>query len=354
MAATPPSSRVRREWGVVAVAALLGAAATIAILASAGVIDDSSTTVVQTGLSAVAGTGQDPVAHLVDQAGGSVVGVRIEAPGGVVSTGSGVALGPSRVLTSATLIVAGATVTLSTYDGRVLDATVVGTDPASDLALLRVDPGHGNKDLPAARLGSADGLEVGQTVIALGMAGGDHRWASRGVVSALDRMALAPSGVVVSGLVETDTHPGDAVGGGALLDGSGALIGILTRAAPGRAMPIDVAREVAAQLAAGGQAHHGWLGADAIDAGDRPGGGARVVAVAAASPAAAADVAIGDVVVGVDGDRVSDMADLVAAIERRRPSDPVAITLWRNGKRFRLMAKLGEHAEPPALVAGGP
>ena len=118
-------------------------------------------------------------------------------------------------------------------------------------------------------------------------------------------------------------------------------------------MPIDVAREVAAQLAAGGRAHHGWLGAVAIDAGDRPGGGARIVAVAAGSPAAAAELAIGDVVVGVDSDRVSDMADLVAAIERRRPSDPVAITLWRDGKRIRRMAKLGEHVETPALVAGG-
>jgi putative serine protease PepD len=353
MAASPPARRARREWGVVAIAALLGAAATLVILATTGVLDDGSTTVVQTGLSAVSGTGQDPVAHLVSDAGGSVVGVRVQAPNGAVTTGSGVAVGPSRVLTSASLLVAGASVTLSTYDGRVLDAIVVGSDPASDLALLRVDGGHGDHTLAPAQLGSADDLQVGQTVVALGMAGGDHRWASRGVVNALDRMAITPSGTVVAGLVETDTHPGDAVGGGALLDGNGSVVGILTRAAPGHALPIDIAREVAAQLAAGGRAHHGWLGTVAVDAGDRPGGGARIVAVTAGSPAAAAGIAIGDVVVGVDSDRVSDMADLVAAIERRRPSDPVAITLWRDGKRLRRMAKLGEHADTPALAASG-
>jgi len=155
-----------------------------------------------------------------------------------------------------------------------------------------------------------------------------------------------PSGLVLAGLVETDVSPGDAIGGGALLDTSGSVVGILTRIAAGRAVPIEVARDVADQLATTGRVRHGWLGLDAIDAGDRPGGGARVTAMTAGGPAAVAGLRLNDVIVRVGNERVTDLADLVAAIARRRPGDPVEITFWRMARRMHREVDLAERATP--------
>jgi putative serine protease PepD len=275
----------------------------------------------------------------------------VQTAAGVVA-GSGVALGRTQVLTSASLLAGATRATVSTADGRVLDASVLGSDPTTDLALLALDDGGGRgvetkRQLRPARLGSTDELAVGQTVVAFGMAGGDHRWVSRGVVSALDRLFEMPSGVVLPGLVETDIDPGDAPGGGALLDASGAVIGILTRIAPGRAVRIEEARDVADQLATTGTVHHGWLGLDAVDAGDRPGGGARVTAMTARGPADAAGLAVNDVIVRVGNERVTDLADLIAAVARRRPGDPVEITFWRMTRRMHREVQLAERAIPP-------
>ena len=332
------------EWGLGAVAALLGAVVTVVVLAVAGALDGDAVRLTSSHLAAVAGANGE-VAEVVAAAAPSVVAVRVETPLGA-ATGSGVALGRTQVLASASLVAGAApgAVTVSTPDGRVLDVTIAGVDADTDLSLLIVRTRRGGHLTPA-RLGAADPLVVGQPVIALGIAGGDHRWAGPGVVSALDRLATSTSGVVMPGLVETDVTPGDAVGGGALLDASGAVIGILVRSAPGHALPIDVARDIADQLATSGRAHHGWIGIDTVDAGDRPGGGARVTAVVAGGPADAAGITVGDVIVVVGTDRVSDTPDLMAAVARRRALDPVGVTLWRGSKRVHRDVDLGERTD---------
>ena len=337
--ATSPERRGGREWGFAAMAALFGAVATAAVLALSGAFDGGTTNVSQFRLGAVAGAAGD-VAEVVARARPSVVEVSVQTLGGPVD-GSGVVVGRAEVLTSASLLVgASGALMVSTPDGRVLSASAVGTDPDTDLALLRVDLNKGG-DLSPARLGSADALVVGQTVVALGMTGGDHPWTSRGVVNALDRLFTTPSGTLMAGLIETDVRPGDVVGGGALLDASGAVVGILTRAAPGHALPIDVARDVASQLTNGGMAHHGWLGAEVVDASDRPGGGARVGSVTPDGPAAKAGIAPGDVIVSVGSELVTDRADLLAAVSRRRSADTVGVTFWRATKRLRRDVQLG-------------
>src|SRR6185295_2377478 len=99
-----------------------------------------------------------------------------------------------------------------TPDGRALRASVVGTDAETDLALLTVQARRGRdddqEDLEPAELGAADDLKVGQGVVAVGVASGDHRWASDGVVSALDRLVVTMAGTPLAGLVETDIEPG--------------------------------------------------------------------------------------------------------------------------------------------------
>jgi putative serine protease PepD len=272
--------------------------------------------------------------------------VRVDAPGGPVG-GSGVVFGRAEVLTSATLLgTTSAGLTISTSDGRVLNATVVGTDVDTDLALLRVDLQKG-ADLSPARLGSTDALAVGQTVVALGKTDADKRWTGRGVVNAVDRVYTTRAGTLMAGLIETDADPGDTVGGGALLDASGAVIGIIMRAAPGHALPIEVARDVASQLTNAGMVHHGWLGADAVDAGTRPGGGALVTSVVPGGPAAKAGIAPGDVIVQVGEDRVTDRADLLGAISRRRSTDTIGVAFWRATKRLHRDVQLSNPSAKP-------
>ena len=347
MASTPATEG--GLWKVATAAALFGAIVTVGLLAAVGVLgNDSTTTIEQAGLTAVTGGGGD-VRPIVDAAAPSVVSVRGETADGPVSA-SGVALGRTQVLTSASVLTGTTEVTVSTADGRVLDAKVLGSDPATDLALLSIDTrgarDREKRELVPARLGSSDDLAIGQTIVALGIVSGDHRWVSRGVVSALDRLVAMPSGLVLAGLVETDVDPGDATGGGPLLNTSGEVVGILTRIAPGRAVPIELARDVADQLATSGKVRHGWLGLDAVDAGDRPGGGARITSMSAGGPADKAGLAINDVIVRVGNERITDLADLVAAVARRRPGDPVDITFWRLTHRIHREVQLVERSMP--------
>lgn len=301
--------------------------------------------------NAITSVATHPAERLVTDGGSSVVAVRVAVTGvAAPSVASGVVITPERVLTIASLLpdvnTIGDTtpaVTVATIDGEVLRAEVVGIDPETDLALL-ILPGA---TLPAARLARGDGLTVGQSVLALGAAGGNHRWASRGVVAALDRLVGTPGGIAFAGLIETDVDMTNVAAGGALLNDRGELVGILSRIAPGHALPIGMASDVADQLATNGRAHHGWLGIVVSDAGDQTGGGARVEIVVPGSPAEAAGLVPGDVVSACGSDGVTDTADLMAAMLRRRPGDPVAIMVWRDGKKQRMEVSLGERPGSP-------
>jgi S1-C subfamily serine protease len=309
------------------------------VLGAAGVFEGTGT-VASSQLSAVGG-GTASVVELVDGVSPSIVSVQTVTAFGVV-TGSGVAVGRTQVLTSAHLLGTTPTVSVATA-AAVLEAKVAGVDAETDLALLIVDPGQGH-NLTPAHLGSSRELRVGARVVAIGMTGGDHRWARPGVVSALSRLVTTPGGVLMPGLVETDLQPGAIVGGGALIDTNGEVVGILSRALLGYALPIEVARDVADQLGTGGRARHGWIGLDAVDAVEHGGGGARVTAVNEGGPAEAAGIRVGDVIVVVGTDDVTDTADLAAAVSRRRPRTPVGVTLWREDKRIHRDVDLGERA----------
>ena len=332
-----PDAR-RRGWGFGFFGAICGIAATLGILAATGAIGSSgSSGTGSDGLAPVfARLQSDRAADLVAEAAPSVVAVRADgvADGG----GSGVALGADRVVTSAVLVSGATAVTITTSRGRVVGATVAGVDPETDLALLRVD----GANLPGARLGSADGLAVGTWVLALGTAGGERRWASQGVVSGVSVLVTRADGVTMPGMVATDVQMSPQAGGGPLLDDEGSVVAILSRAAPGHALPVDVAREVAEQLSASGRVHHASLGIDAVDTHARAGGGATVQTVSPGGPAERAGIAVGDVITDLGDDRVSDLADLLAAVAHRRPGDPVELTVWRDDRRLERTATLAE------------
>ncbi|MFO7591991.1 MAG: PDZ domain-containing protein [Acidimicrobiia bacterium] len=349
-ASAPPTPRPgtlrpgtpRPGWSALGVAlagALCGAIVTLGVVLATGGFDDGASETRAAFVPAFPELGVDRTAGLVATISPSVVAVRaIGGEAGEDRFGTGVVLGGDRILTNAFLVVRGGTITVTTSDGSVVPAELLGGDPATDLAVLKAD-GAG---APGARMGSADGVGVGTWVLAVGASASQRRWANEGIVSGLDMVLGDPAGRVLAGMLGTDLEDGAGDGGGILLDETGAVVAILSGSVPGHAVPIDAARTVADQLTTAGHAAHGWLGTYAVDETERDGGGARVQAVAAAGPGEAAGLAVGDVVTAIGGRRVTDVGELASAISRLRPGDPVELTVLRDGRRRRIDASLGE------------
>ena len=326
----------RRGARDAAVGAVCGAMVTLAIVLAVGGLGDEAppgTAFVPTFPELRA----TPAAQLVATISASVVVVRATAAGDD-RTGTGIVVGNDRILTNASLVGNDDTVTITTFDGSVVTAELLGRDPETDLAVLKAD----GSDAPSARMGSADDLAVGTWVLAVGASGSHRRWANEGIVSGVDQVLADPTGRQLAGMLGTDIDGTAGVGGGPLLDESGAVVAILSRAVPGYAVPIDAARTVADQLVAAGRAAHGWLGAVTTDERARDDGGALVESVVPDGPAATAGLAAGDVIVAIGEQRITDAAGLSSAISRLRPGDPVALTVWRDGRRTRVGASLGE------------
>jgi len=230
----------------------------------------------------------------------------------------------------------------------------VGRDPASDIAVLKVDkPG-----LVGATLGESDDLVVGDPVVAIGSPLGLAGTVTSGIVSALDRpVRLSGEGSdtnAVISAVQTDApiNPGNS--GGALVDGTGAVIGINTAIASlggssttggsiglGFAIPIDTARDIAEQLISTGSAVHASLGVNARTVTDGTRDGALVVNVEAGSPAAQAGVQEQDVVIAVDGQPVASSEELVVAVDAHDPGDTITLELVRNDSSREVQVTLG-------------
>jgi S1-C subfamily serine protease len=228
----------------------------------------------------------------------------------VTSLGSGVIVSPDGwVLTNAHVVERGARFRIGLLDGRELLAKVVGTDPSSDLAVLKLEA---KERLPFATMGRSDDLLIGETVIAIGNPFGLSHTVTTGVVSAVNRSFKAGDRTLFD-FVQTDASINPGNSGGALLDIEGRLVGVNTailgdrNAGIGFAIPIDRARRIAEDLIAHGEVREGYLGLEVEDLPPREGsaagssGGVVVTAVDAGSPAARAGVRKGDVVETVQG-----------------------------------------------------
>lgn len=223
--------------------------------------------------------------------------------------GSGVIVSPDGwVLTNNHVVERGARFRVGLLDGRELLAKVVGTDPSSDLAVLRIDA---KEKLPYATLGSSDGLLIGETVIAIGNPFGLSHTVTTGVVSAVHRNFKAGERMLFD-FVQTDASINPGNSGGALLDIEGRLVGVNTAilgdrsAGIGFAIPIDRARRIAEDLIAHGAVREGYVGATVDDLPAREGsaggsGGVVVTGVDPGSPADRAGVRRGDQVEAVQG-----------------------------------------------------
>ena len=282
----------------------------------------------------------------------SVASLRVvrRVPGGRVPAGSGsaVVITPDGfLLTSAHVVDGSAGGTASFADGADHEFTVVGTDPLSDLAVVRCTA----DGLAPAVLGDADRLRVGQLVVAVGNPLGYAGSVSAGVVSGLGRSMAARAGRhtrLVENVVQTDAslHPGNS--GGALADASAEVVGVNTALVGpmvgqglGMAVPVNATtRGIVASLMTEGRVRRAYLG---IAGGTRPlppraagvvgrERGLEIVSVVAGSPAAAVGLRPEDIVVELDGVPVEDVGDLQRLMVSARIARPVTVTLVRNGR----------------------
>jgi putative serine protease PepD len=237
-------------------------------------------------------------------------------------------------------------------DDAPVSARVAGTDPSTDLAVLRVDPADVPGGLRPLPLASSRDVRVGDQVVAIGYPLGLDRTATAGIVSGLGREIQAPNGFSIDEVIQTDApiNPGNS--GGPLLDARGRVIGVNSQIATagagggnvgiGFAVPADTVREVVPQLAAGRSVAHPWLGVSSVPA---PSGGVRVDAVTAGSPAAQAGVQVGDVVTRVADRAVREPDDVSAAVAAREPGDELELTVRRGGGEQTLGITLGTRPE---------
>jgi len=263
--------------------------------------------------------------------------------GSLQGAGSGVVISSDGYLITSAHVVAGTARGSATFvDGVETRFEVVGRDPLSDLAVLRLDA----RDLLQAELGDAAGLRVGQLVVAIGNPLGFAGSVTAGVVSALGRALPVGSGQatrLVENVIQTDAalNPGNS--GGALADGTGRVVGINTAVAGiglGLAVPIyDATRKIVSSLMREGRVRRAYIG---ITGGSRPlpprpaaqvgrALGVEIMSVVTGSPAAAAGLRSGDIILEVDDHPIEDVADLQRLMFDEALGGPMQVRIWRDG-----------------------
>ncbi len=275
------------------------------------------------------------------------------------SLGSGVIVAPDGyVLTNHHVIEGADDIQLVLADGRRINARVRGTDPESDLAVLKADGG----DLPAITFGSLDAVQVGDVVLAIGNPFGFGNTVTMGIVSATGRNHLGINRY--EDFIQTDAaiNPGNS--GGALVDIAGNLIGINSTIYSqyggsqgiGFAIPVSLARTVLEQIIRDGEVTRGWLGIEPQDLtaevaqalAVESGSGVLIRGIVRSGPADRAGIAPRDVVLEIDGKPTRDTAALLVRIANLTPGAPVKVKLWREKKAVEVDVTVGRRpkAEP--------
>jgi putative serine protease PepD len=251
-------------------------------------------------------------------------------------------------------VVAGArSVTVSFANGRRARARVLGSDPSTDVAVLRVSvPASVLEPIPFADSSAA---QVGDPVVAIGSPFGLPETTTSGIVSAVGRSIQAPDGYTIAGAIQTDApiNPGNS--GGPLLDAAGRVLGLVDQIAStsgsssgvGFAIPANVVARIANAIIAGRPVRHAYLGVGLDPAAT---GGAEVASVVLGSPADRAGLRRGDVITAIDGKPIGSSEQLIEAIDAYPPGRTVTLSVRRGSRTLTLAVKLG--ARPRTLPSG--
>jgi putative serine protease PepD len=291
---------------------------------------------------------QNALVHVVQAVSPSVV--QIENAQGL---GSGVVFdGSGNIVTNAHVVGAAKTFTVTTSNGKQYKATLVGSFPPDDLAVIKV----ANASLPAATFADSSQLKVGDIAIAIGNPLGLRSSVTEGIVSAFRGAVPEGNGFTIPSMIQTSAaiNPGNS--GGALVDIEGRVIGIPTLAASdpqlgggaapgiGFAIPSNLATDIAGQLVKNGKvvnSHRAYLG---IRVGDTGGAGVYVGAVTPNGPAAKAGIKVGDVIVSVAGRPTPTTDALSVVLATHKPGQKVPVVIrHQDGKKERLEVTLGEY-----------
>ncbi len=275
--------------------------------------------------------------------------------------GSGFIIDPDGLVLTNAHVVKGATeVTVKLTDRREFKAKVLGADPKTDVAVLKIDA----KGLPTVKLGNSRDLQVGEWVLAIGSPFGFENSVTAGVVSAKGR-ALPDDSYVPFIQTDAAVNPGNS--GGPLFNARGEVVGINSQIYSRSggfqglsfAIPIEVAAKVEQQIVATGHASHARLGvavqevnqtfADSFKL-DKP-EGALVASVEAGGPADKAGLKVGDVIRKIDGQPIVASGDLPAYVGQSAPGQKVRIEVWRHGRAEEVAATLGNANDKAAKVA---
>jgi serine protease Do len=263
-------------------------------------------------------------------------------------------------------VIEGATgVNVAFADGTIEDASIVGTDPNTEIAVIKVN----RNNLPAATFDDGDALVVGQLAVAIGSPSGFESTVTSGVVSGVGREfppELTGSGTAarsaLTDLIQTDAAISPGNSGGALADRDGEIIGINVAYLPpaetgavnlGFAVPSDTAVSVADQLIEKGKVTTPYLGVLTTDLSPEDAGrfdlpvdsGALVEQVVPGTPAREAGVRKGDIITALGDARIASYGDLLGALRDHEPGDRVTLTIFRNGEDKKLEVTLGERSQ---------
>ena len=339
--------------GAVVLAAGAGAATYAAL-------DDSPSAVAQAAVSGspAAATSGGTVSDVYDRANASVVEITVtlgsgSTPGGPggggasQAQGSGLVYdGDGHVVTNAHVVENATSIQVRFANGETADATLVGTDPSTDLAVIDVDAP--SSSFTPLMLADSSAVAVGQEVVAIGSPFGLENTVTSGIVSALDRSMQAPNGYTINGAIQTDAAINHGNSGGPLLDLQGRVIGVNSQIESdsggsdgvGFAVPSNTVKSIASQLVDGGTVEHAYLGVG-LSAPQDGAAGAAVSEVRSGTPAAAAGLKAGDRITSVDGDSVASVQELQSTIDTRKPRDSVKIGYVRDGASHTVTVTLG-------------
>jgi S1-C subfamily serine protease len=292
------------------------------------------------------------------------------------SLGSGFVIDKAGHIVTNEHVIAGAQKVQVSFSGNdQITATVVGKDPSTDVAVLKIDA-HARALTPLS-LGNSDTVQVGDQVYAIGNPFGQYtRTLTAGIVSALQRQILAPNSLPIENAIQTDAAINHGNSGGPLIDAAGQVIGVTSQISTGNtgqqgnlgigfAIPINTVRSVAAQLIKSGKVEHPFLGISVLPISGQLAqifnlptkSGLLVERVDAGSGAAKAGLRAGhtnvivqgtsyplggDIIVGVDGQPVSTFEQLRDAVARKKPGDKLKLDLYRHGQKLTVHVTLGQ------------
>jgi S1-C subfamily serine protease len=287
------------------------------------------------------------------------------------ATGSGFLIDDDgHILTNAHVVEGAKDVEVQLGDGDTQGAEIVGTDPSTDVALLKVDDTNGVSPLPLA---DSEQVQVGDPVIAIGNPFGLDRTVTSGIVSALQRQIQAPNGFSISDVIQTDApiNPGNS--GGPLIDGNGSVIGINSQIESssggnqgiGFAVPIKTAEDVINQLKDGRDVQHAYLGVSGgsitpeianalnlpVDQGvlveqvlqNGPADDAGIKGPTGEATVAGQTIPVGgDIITKVDGKAVTGMDELISLVDDHQPGDELTLTVWSEDQQKDVTVRLGD------------